>query len=68
MKVKNLEGLRRTVALGSLNLANNDLVWSDLSKIQHMHILNLNLHGNRKLEKNTYCEFLVQSYVLHKSQ
>ncbi|KAJ8306566.1 hypothetical protein KUTeg_017111 [Tegillarca granosa] len=53
-QIKSLDGLARYIALGTLNLANNDLSWHELGKIRNMHILNLYLHGNSYLEKDPY--------------
>ena len=51
-----LDGLSRFVALGFLDLSNNNLSWTELSKIQHLHILDLRLYGNPELERDPYCE------------
>ena len=56
VQIQNLEGLERFLALGTLSLSGNNLTWSELTKIQHMHILNLNLHSNPLLQKDPYCE------------
>lgn len=32
------------------------LDWNELQKIRHVHILDLSLHGNHKLEMDAYCE------------
>ncbi|ELT99411.1 hypothetical protein CAPTEDRAFT_188526 [Capitella teleta] len=53
-KVTNLDGLQRFIAIGSLLLSSNDIDWSELNKIRHLHILNLSLHGNRKLESDPH--------------
>ncbi|KAJ8039853.1 Protein tilB-like [Holothuria leucospilota] len=50
--VTNLYTLSRFIALGSLNLSFNNLHWNELMKIRHMHILELFLHGNIRLEKD----------------
>lgn len=52
--VKSLEGLFSVAAFGTLVLANNDLDWNELQKIRHVHILDLSLHGNHKLEMDAY--------------
>lgn len=54
--MKSLEGLFSVAAFGTLVLANNDLDWNELQKIRHVHILDLSLHGNHKLEMDAYCE------------
>ena len=56
IQIKNLEGLSRFVALGSLLLANNNVAWKELLKIRHLHILEFSLHGNPELEKDPYCK------------
>ncbi|XP_071799635.1 uncharacterized protein [Asterias amurensis] len=53
-KLSNLDGLSKFIALGTLNLANNNLAWAELMKIRHMHILDLSLHGNNNMEKDKY--------------
>ena len=55
-KVRSLEGLISVAAFGTLILANNDLDWNELQKIRHVHVLDLCLHGNHKLEMDAYCE------------
>jgi len=52
--VRSLEGLYSVVAFGTLILANNDLDWNELEKIRHVHILDLCLHGNPRLEIDAY--------------
>ncbi|KAL9951583.1 hypothetical protein ACROYT_G044267 [Oculina patagonica] len=52
--VRSLEGLISVAAFGTLILANNDLDWNELQKIRHVHILDLCLHGNHKLEMDAY--------------
>lgn len=52
-----MEGLFTVVAFGTLILSNNDLDWNELQKIRHVHILDLCLHGNPKLEMDAYCKF-----------
>lgn len=47
------------MALGSLVLANNDLTWSELAKIKHLHVLQLTLLGNPRLERDPFCKFIV---------
>ena len=56
LKVRSLEGLISVAAFGTLILANNDLDWNELQKIRHVHVLDLCLHGNQKLEMDAYCE------------
>ncbi|KAF6017993.1 hypothetical protein EB796_023674 [Bugula neritina] len=53
-KVQSLDGFGRFVAIGTLDLSNNQLSWFELSKLQHLHILDLRLHGNSQLEKDPY--------------
>jgi hypothetical protein len=55
-QLKSLDGLSKFVAVGNLNLSNNDLTWHELGKIRHLHILNLSFHGNHQLEKEPYCK------------
>ncbi|XP_073227424.1 uncharacterized protein [Porites lutea] len=52
--VRSLEGLFYVAAFGTLILSNNDLDWNELQKIRHVHILDLTLHGNQKLEVDAY--------------
>lgn len=52
--VRSLEGLISVAAFGTLILANNDLDWNELQKIRHVHVLDLCLHGNQKLEMDAY--------------
>ena len=59
LKVRSLEGLISVAAFGTLILANNDLDWNELQKIRHVHVLDLCLHGNHKLEMDAYCECLI---------
>ena len=56
LQIKNLDGLSQFVALGVLVLAHNDISWFELSKICHVHTLELSLHGNPQLEKDHYCK------------
>ena len=56
LQISNLDGLSKFVALGELNLSNNDLTWTELMKIRNMHVLSLSLHGNKKMEKDPYCK------------
>eukprot|EP00794_Sanderia_malayensis_P009916 gene9916-10931_t len=51
-KLKNLSGFEYFETLGTLNLCENDIDWSELLKIRHLQILNLNLLGNEKLVKD----------------
>lgn len=55
LQVQSLDGFGRFVAIGTLDLSNNQLSWFELSKLQHLHILDLRLHGNSQLEKDPYC-------------
>ena len=55
-QVRCLDGFSRFVAIGTLDLSGNQLSWTELSKIQHLHILDLRLHGNTQLERDPYCE------------
>lgn len=52
--VRSLEGFSSVLTFGTLILANNDLDWNELQKIRHVHILDLCLHGNPKLEMDAY--------------
>ncbi|EDO32281.1 predicted protein [Nematostella vectensis] len=53
-RLRSLEGLSRFAAFGCLILSNNELEWDELQKIRHIHILDLALHGNPKLEMDAY--------------
>ncbi|XP_064625626.1 uncharacterized protein LOC135486618 isoform X2 [Lineus longissimus] len=53
-KVKCLDGLSSFVAIGTLTLSNNDLTWQELAKVRHLHILDLSLDGNPRLDKDPY--------------
>ena len=55
MKIKSLDGLSRFVALGSLNLSNNEFNWIELEKIRHLHIIDLIIFDNKKLDKEQHC-------------
>ena len=50
-------------AFGTLILSNNDLDWNELQKIRHVHILDLTLHGNQKLEVDAYCKCSVRGFT-----
>ena len=66
--MKFLTGLQRFVALGTLVLSNNDIGWAELAKIRHLHILDLYLHGNAKLEKDPYCKiFVIPFFYFHQA-
>jgi hypothetical protein len=56
IKIKNLDGLARFVAMGTLNLDGNDFGWLELEKIRHLHIIDLITTNNSKLEKDSYCK------------
>ena len=57
-----MECLSKFVALGTLNLANNDLGWQEVGKLRHLRVLELSLHGNMQLEKDPYCKLCHKSY------
>lgn len=44
------------VAFGLLDLSKNKITWTELAKIQHLHILDLRLYGNQNLERDPYCK------------
>jgi hypothetical protein len=52
-RVKNLDGLSKFVALGTLKLHGNDLNWIDLEAIRHLHIIDLFISNNTRLEKES---------------
>ena len=54
-RIKNLDGLTKFVALGTLNLHRNEFVWNELEKIRHLHIVDLIITNNTKLDKDTNC-------------
>ena len=60
--MRSLEGLYSVMAFGTLILANNDLDWNELEKIRHVHILDLCLHGNPRLEIDAYCKYKLFHY------
>ncbi|KAI8509685.1 hypothetical protein Bbelb_121130 [Branchiostoma belcheri] len=64
-EVRFLDGLSRFVAMGTLILSNNDLTWEELGKIRQLHILELYLHGNQQLEKDTYYRIHVIDCLPH---
>lgn len=55
-QIKDLDCLSKFVAMGTVNLANNDVTWAEVGKLRNTHILELNLHGNKQLEKDPYCK------------
>ncbi|XP_064604820.1 uncharacterized protein LOC135470042 [Liolophura sinensis] len=63
--IRCLVGLSRFMALGSLVLANNDLTWSELAKIKHLHILQLTLLGNPRLERDPFYRIHVIDCLPH---
>ncbi|XP_078575496.1 uncharacterized protein LOC144861455 isoform X1 [Branchiostoma floridae x Branchiostoma japonicum] len=63
--VRFLDGLSRFVAIGTLVLSNNDLTWEEVGKIRQLHILELYLHGNPQLEKDTYYRIHVIDCLPH---
>jgi len=65
-QVSSLEGLERFLALGTLDLSTNDIEWAELGRIQHLHILILNLHGNPNLEKDVHCMPFIKISILIK--
>ena len=42
------------VAIGTLDLSNNDLSWNELLRIRHVIILDLHLYGNENLDSVSY--------------
>ena len=63
-QIKDLDCMTKFIALGSLNLANNELNWHQVGKLRHMHLLELSLHGNKQLEKDPYCEYTIQFVLI----
>ncbi|XP_066298732.1 uncharacterized protein [Branchiostoma lanceolatum] len=63
--VRFLDGLSRFVAIGTLILSNNDLTWEEVGKLRQLHILELCLHGNAQLEKDTYYRIHVIDCLPH---
>eukprot|EP00058_Branchiostoma_floridae_P005930 XP_002591418.1 hypothetical protein BRAFLDRAFT_69981 [Branchiostoma floridae] len=63
--VRFLDGLSRFVAIGTLVLSDNDLTWEEVGKIRQLHILELYLHGNPQLEKDTYYRIHVIDCLPH---
>ena len=59
--MKTLDGLSKFIAMGTLNLHGNDLNWPELEKIRHLHVVDLVLSGNPKLDKDPFCK--LRSYV-----
>ena len=57
LKLKSLDGLSKFLAIGTLNLHENDLNWNELEKIRHLHIIDLTLTNNSKLDKDPYCNY-----------
>ncbi|CAK8681103.1 unnamed protein product [Clavelina lepadiformis] len=49
-----LTGFSQLFAIGTLDLSNNFLTWNELARLRHIHILDLRLHANEDLEKDTY--------------
>lgn len=58
-KMRSLSGLVNFIVLGALNLSYNQLSWPELLKLRHIHILDLTLHGNPQLVKDTYYQIHV---------
>ncbi len=56
--MKNLDGLSKFIAIGTLNLHGNDLNWPELEKIRHLHVVDLVLTNNPKLDKDSFCKSL----------
>ena len=53
--IKNLDGLSKFVALGTLNLHGNQFAWNELEKIRHLHIVDLVISSNTKLDNDPNC-------------
>ncbi|KAK3591251.1 hypothetical protein CHS0354_010617 [Potamilus streckersoni] len=53
-EIKSIDCLAKFVALGTVNLANNDLSWHEVGKLRNLHIIDLSLHGNPQLERDPY--------------
>ncbi|GCC27124.1 hypothetical protein chiPu_0005546 [Chiloscyllium punctatum] len=53
-KIKGLDGLKRFIALGTLDLSGNLLTWKELQKIRHIQILDLQLYGNPELQNDIH--------------
>ena len=54
-KIKNLDGLSKFVAIGTLDLDGNDFGWLEFEKIRHLHIIDLITTNNLKLERELNC-------------
>lgn len=64
-QLKSLEGLSKFLGMGTLNLYGNDINWSELEKIRHLHIVDLILLSNPKLDKDPYCEYSVILFSIY---
>lgn len=62
-QITNLQGIYYCVALFELNLANNDLGWTEVERITQINIALLSLHGNLQLECDEYCKSLLNLSV-----
>ncbi|RDD46259.1 hypothetical protein TrispH2_001394 [Trichoplax sp. H2] len=51
-RIRCLEGFGCFYSLGTINLANNNISWTDLQHLRNVHILDLCLYGNKELEKD----------------
>uniref|UniRef100_UPI00398F7083 putative nuclease HARBI1 n=1 Tax=Pristiophorus japonicus TaxID=55135 RepID=UPI00398F7083 len=60
--IKGLDGLKRFIALGTLDLSKNLLTWKELQKIRHINILDLRLHGNPELQNDAHCTESIEWY------
>ena len=64
-RVKNLDGLAKFVAFGTLNLHSNEFNWNELEKIRHLHIVDLIIANNSKMTKDPYCMKACFYYYQH---
>ena len=62
-KIKNLDGLNKFVAVGTLNLHGNDYNWTELEKIRHLHVIDLVCSSNPKLERDPNCSLIYFFYL-----
>ena len=55
-----LDGLRHFPVFGTLFLASNRLDWQSLKAIQHIHIVDLQLQGNPRLQDDVHCKLFLK--------
>jgi hypothetical protein len=66
LKLKSLDGLSKFIAMGTLNMYGNDLNWTELEKIRHLHIIDINLLNNPRLEKDPNCIIFLRKILFSK--